>query len=59
MKLDIMRCNGCGRLAVAIEETRITNYKCAGSWKILSSQECDLRTLREIVHEADKKVCNP
>ena len=39
IKVEVLKCNHCGRLAVALGSTRVTNHKCAGSWTTVLSEE--------------------
>lgn len=44
MKIEVLRCKHCGRLAISIDDTRQTTdgpeghggSKCAGQWKVLA-----------------------
>jgi hypothetical protein len=44
--LEILRCKHCGRLAVALNEIRITNHKCAGQWEVVQRESFDANSLR-------------
>lgn len=36
--IEILKCKHCGILAVSLNETRVTNHKCAGAWKVELSE---------------------
>lgn len=42
IKVEILKCDACGRLAVWINDYRVTSHKCAGIWTPVLSEECDL-----------------
>lgn len=57
MKLEAIKCDGCGRIGLSVDDTRVTGHKCAGAWTIVASAEvpcvaCDttiMRTKRVVV----------
>lgn len=34
MIIEILRCYDCGRLALAVDDERITSHKCSGRWDV-------------------------
>lgn len=42
--LQIIQCETCGRLSVAINGSRVTTHKCAGTWRELRTEvvDCEL-----------------
>ena len=40
--VEILKCKDCGKLAVSIDETRVTGHKCSGSWTTLLTEECEV-----------------
>lgn len=46
-KIEILKCNGCGRYGLGFTEgeesggLRITNHKCAGSWTVVKILNCE------------------
>lgn len=39
MKIEAIKCTGCGRIGLSVDDTRITDHKCAGSWETVASAE--------------------
>jgi hypothetical protein len=57
--VTIMKCNGCGRLALSLDNPkgfghRITDHKCAGSWTTLLTQEVLLGLVEEQAYEREE-----
>lgn len=52
-KIEVLECKHCGRLAISVDDTRITTHswagrghgggKCAGAWTILVSSEPEVK----------------
>jgi hypothetical protein len=45
--LEILKCKRCGRLAVAIADTRITEHKCTGEWTVIARELFNAETAVE------------
>lgn len=45
--LSILRCRGCGRLGVALNDKRITAHKCAGAWHEQHHEKIPARYITE------------
>lgn len=39
MKIEAIKCKVCGRIGLAVDDTRITSHKCAGQWEIVAEAE--------------------
>ena len=57
--VSVMKCNGCGRLALSLDNPRgfgrrITDHKCAGSWTTLLSQEVLLGLVEKQAYEREE-----
>jgi hypothetical protein len=50
-EVNVIRCMGCGRLGVALNDIRLTRHKCAGQWHVEVRERVDgdvlARALRE------------
>jgi hypothetical protein len=38
-RIEVYRCADCGRVAVAVDDVRITSHKCSGRWLLIASEE--------------------
>ena len=42
LRVEFLQCRHCTRLAVAVEDHRVTDHKCAGHWTMLEAARCVL-----------------
>lgn len=49
VNVEILRCNGCGALAVSIADTRLTAHKCAGSWTTLLTESASVSEIVDAI----------
>ena len=44
MKIEILKCGDCGRLAIAVNDERVTDHKCSGRWTVVESAVIEVDT---------------
>ena len=49
--LTILKCQTCGRLAIAIGDIRVTSHKCQGQWAVLHKEPLDLESVKMALAE--------
>lgn len=51
-RIDVLRCTGCQRMAIAVDGRRVTNHKCGATWDVLMSEEARMPAEAEADRDA-------
>ncbi len=59
VKVEFLSCGHCGALAFAINDTRVTNHKCVGSWTTVRTENVRVLQLLDVILSLREKRCEP
>lgn len=49
IRMEVLKCQHCPKLAITIDDSRITSHKCAGAWTTIHSEYVDPSKIYEAI----------